>query len=65
VTEALLAEHQWSVESWELVPSSGGRFEVELDGDLVFSKLQEKRHPTAAELDTLVRLHLDQAGAGR
>ena len=33
-----------------LVPSSGGRFEVTVDGELVFSKLTQKRFPEDEEL---------------
>jgi selenoprotein W-related protein len=33
-----------------LVPSSGGRFEVSLDGELVFSKVQRDRHPEPGEI---------------
>ena len=34
-----------------LVPSSGGRFEVSLDGALIFSKAQLDRHPEPGEID--------------
>lgn len=37
-----------------LVPSSGGRFEVAVDGELVFSKLAQKRFPEDEELIELV-----------
>ena len=39
------------VEAFTLIPSSGGRFEVTLDGDLVYSKLQEKRFPEYGEIE--------------
>jgi len=41
-----------------LLPSSGGRFEVWVDGELVFSKLAEKRFPEDAELLDLVGARL-------
>lgn len=34
----------------ELIESSGGRFEVSRDGELVFSKKREGRHPEWEEL---------------
>ena len=34
------------IESIELIPSSGGVFEVTVDGQLVFSKKALKRHDT-------------------
>lgn len=34
----------------ELVSASGGRFEISLDGELVFSKAGEKRFPKPGEV---------------
>jgi selenoprotein W-related protein len=39
----------------ELVPSSKGRFEVTLDGELIFSKASLGRHAQAGEIAALVR----------
>ncbi|WP_448575335.1 Rdx family protein [Thermomicrobium sp.] len=44
-----------------LVPSSGGRFEVTVDGELVFSKLAEKRFPEDGELLELVGARIGAA----
>ena len=38
-----------------LVPSSGGVFEVSVDGTLVFSKKQKGRHANPGEVTSLVR----------
>jgi len=38
----------------ELVESSGGAFEVTVDGRLVFSKLQQGRFPAYREIPTLL-----------
>jgi selenoprotein W-related protein len=38
-----------------LVPSSGGVFEVTVDGSLVFSKKALRRHPQAGEIMQLIR----------
>jgi selenoprotein W-related protein len=43
------------VESLELVPSSGGVFEVTLDGELVFSKAALGRHAEPGEVAALLR----------
>ena len=40
------------VEAFTLIPSGGGRFEVTLDGELIFSKVQEKRFPEYAEIES-------------
>jgi selenoprotein W-related protein len=37
-----------------LVPSSGGRFEVRLDGDLLFSKAELDRHAEPGEVSSLI-----------
>ena len=39
----------------ELTPSSKGRFEVTLDGDLIFSKASLGRHAHPGEVVKLVR----------
>ena len=46
------------IEDIDLVPSSGGRFEVTLDGDLIFSKAALKRHAEPGEVAGLVRERL-------
>jgi len=43
------------IESVTLIPSDGGRFEVSVNGKLVYSKLQTKRHAEAGEVLGLVR----------
>ena len=52
----------WSprIESLELIPSQGGRFEVVLDGELVFSKAELGRHAEPGEVAALIR---DRLGA--
>jgi len=40
------------------VPSSGGRFEVTLDGDLIFSKAALERHAAPGEITGKVRERL-------
>jgi len=39
----------------ELVPSGGGRFEVTVDGKLLFSKAKLKRHAEKGEVLRLMR----------
>jgi selenoprotein W-related protein len=41
-----------------LVESSGGVFEVTLEGELVFSKMQLGRHATPGEVLRLLKEHL-------
>lgn len=43
------------IESIELLPSSKGRFEVTVDGELVFSKAALGRHAQPGEIASSVR----------
>ena len=43
------------IEAVELVPSSNGRFEVTLDGELIFSKAKLRRHAKPGEVAAAVR----------
>ncbi len=52
--EALLDKYELRISEISLVPSSGGRFEVSVDGELVFSKLEQGRFPDEDELVELV-----------
>lgn len=51
----LLKQFEAQIESLELIPSDGGRFEVSVNGNLVYSKLQTKRHAEPGEVVGLVR----------
>lgn len=37
-----------------LIPSEGGRFEVVVNGNLIYSKLQTKRHAESGEVVNLI-----------
>jgi len=54
----ILSEIQDAVQSVELIPSRGGRFEWTVDDDLVYSKLQTSRYPELNELKELVAVKL-------
>jgi selenoprotein W-related protein len=55
LTDELLQGWAPIIEGIDLVPSSGGRFEVTLDGALIFSKAALKRHAEPGEVVGLVR----------
>lgn len=57
----LLKEYEAEIESLTVVPSDGGRFEVTVDGHLLYSKLQSGRHAEPAEVSALVRKYLQEA----
>ena len=51
----LVREFEDGIEALELLPSDGGRFEVRVNDELVFSKKQLGRHAEAGEVVGLVR----------
>ncbi len=54
LVDELLKEYEHVIELVALIPSDGGRFEVCVNGELVFSKLQAKRHAEAGEVLNLI-----------
>lgn len=55
LADQLLKEYEHIIEKIVLVPSEGGRFEVTVNGQLLYSKLQTKRHAEPGEVLGLVR----------
>ena len=53
--DELLKHYEHVIETITLIPSEGGRFEVTVNGELLFSKLQLKRHAEPGEVLGLVR----------
>ena len=47
----ILQQYKHSVSELTLIPSDGGKFEVTLDGELAFSKLNEGRFPDFDEIN--------------
>ena len=58
---------QWApvLDGVELKSGSKGRFEVELDGELLFSKARLARFPAAGEVTKIIRERLGQPPAWR
>lgn len=50
----LLKQFEHLIESVTLIPSDGGKYEVSVNGKLIYSKLQTKRHAEAGEVVGLV-----------
>ncbi len=44
---------EYYVKDWLLVPATGGLFELEVDGELLFSKKQLGRHAEEGEVEAL------------
>jgi len=51
----LLRTFEERIESIELVPSDGGKFEVTVNGNLIYSKLKTNRHAKEGEVLGLLR----------
>lgn len=58
----VLNTYENDVESIEVVPSGGGKFEVVVDGELLYSKLETGRHAEENEIVDLIGEHLGRTG---
>jgi selenoprotein W-related protein len=45
LTTKLLTSYKQKIEDLHLIPSDGGCFELSINGDLIYSKLQSGRFP--------------------
>jgi selenoprotein W-related protein len=57
----VLREFESIIKSLVLVPSNGGRFEVSVNDQLVYSKLHTHRHVESGEINPLIRNLLKEA----
>lgn len=62
MTDEVLGEREIEayVRSWHLIPASGGKFEVTLNGELIFSKKQLSRHAEEGEIKAIIQKKLDE-----
>lgn len=51
----LIEEFEPEIQAFTLVPSSGGRFEVSVNGRLIYSKLETQRHAEPGEVAGMIR----------
>jgi selenoprotein W-related protein len=58
LTAELLQAYEPEIKQISLTPSAGGRFEVVINGDLVYSKLATGRHANPGEVKNLVNKYL-------
>lgn len=59
LVDELLKEYEHVIEAVSLVPSDGGKFEVSVNGKLIYSKLETKRHAEAGEIITSISKMVD------
>ena len=55
MAEALLDEYKTKIDGLTIVPSGGGRFEVTVDENLIYSKLATGRFPEVAEIKKAIK----------
>jgi len=55
LASALLEGCEAEIESITLIPSDGGRFEVLVNGELIYSKLRTNRHTDPLEIMGLLK----------
>jgi selenoprotein W-related protein len=53
--DELLKHYEHLIEEIKLIPSDGGKFEVTINGQLVYSKLATHRHVEPGEVLGMVR----------
>jgi selenoprotein W-related protein len=55
LADDLLKNFEPEIESVTLIPSNGGRYEISVDGQLIYSKLQTGRHADPGEVIGLIQ----------
>ena len=55
LTEELLKHYEHLIEEIKMIPSDGGKFEVTVNGQLIYSKMSTHRHAEPGEILGLVR----------
>jgi selenoprotein W-related protein len=50
----LLDQYEADIETITLIPSDGGRYEITVNGELLYSKLKTERHAEPGEVARLV-----------
>ena len=58
MTERILTEYKQKIDSLELIPASGGAFELSVNGKLIYSKLKTGEFPDEAEMVSQVGANL-------
>jgi len=55
LTQKLLVEFKRDIQQLQLQPSTGGCFEVSLDGKKIYSKLETRRFPEYEEIQKALK----------
>jgi selenoprotein W-related protein len=60
----LLKLYEPEIETITLIPSDGGKYEIDVNGTLIYSKLQTNRHAEPGEVAKLVEKIVDRGRNG-
>ena len=55
-----MKKYEPEIENLTLIPSDGGRYEINVNGTLVYSKLSINRHAEPGEVEKLVEKYLKE-----
>jgi selenoprotein W-related protein len=56
----VLKDFELQIEAFTLVPSDGGKFEVTVDGTLIYSKLDTGQHVFPGQVVGLIRKYIEE-----
>jgi selenoprotein W-related protein len=60
----LIKLYEPEIETITLIPSDGGKFEIEVNGALLYSKLETKRHAEPGEVAQLIAKYMERGRNG-
>ena len=60
LTEEVMREYDYDIETFKIITASQGKFEVRIDGELVFSKLETGRFPSNEEIKEAIKARLPE-----
>lgn len=61
MTAELLRSYEQIIQSIQLIPSNGGKYEVTVNDVLIYSKLQTSRHANPGEVSDLVKKMIEES----
>jgi len=56
--------YESEIETITLIPSDGGKFEIDVNGTLIYSKLKTNRHAESGEVANLLAKMMDRGKNG-
>ena len=60
LADELLKDFATEIRSFKLIPADGGRFEFVVDGELLYSKKETRRHAEPGEIYGIFQRYLEE-----